>query len=57
MVYSCHSSVDAQDNGTIESTETNPFTGSVVTTERGARKGARVGRARIVGCDSPADIG
>jgi hypothetical protein len=30
----------------------NRFTGSAVTAERGARAGARVGRARIAGCGS-----
>ena len=43
MVRGRHSSVDGQGNSTIKSTETNPFTSSVVTTaERGARKGAGV---------------
>jgi hypothetical protein len=42
MVRGRHSSVDGQGNSTIKSTETNPFTSSVVTAERGARKGAGV---------------
>ncbi len=58
MVHGSRSSVDGQSNSAITSSKTNPFTSSVVTTaERGARKGAGVERARIVGCDSPADIG
>ena len=43
MVHGSRSSVDGQSNSAITSTETNPFTSSVVTTaERGARKGAGV---------------
>jgi hypothetical protein len=57
VVHGCRSNADARGNSTIESTETKPFTSSAVTAERGARKGAGVERARIGGCDSPADIG
>ena len=42
MVHGSHSSVYGHGKSAITSTETNPFTSSVVTAERGARKGAGV---------------